>query len=183
MNRFTRWLPSRRWLFIPPVLVGMAIFAAFALSRKELPTREVPETTVFLNVLTIESQFLYPKATGYGTVQPSRTWTAIAEVSGSIVETHPALDSGKKIAAGELLVRIDASDYELRVSQRQADLDSAQAKLQELEASRVADEASLVIESDLLLVNQQELGRRQELKNQRATSTSEFDQARGNLLR
>lgn len=183
MNRFTRWLPSRRWLFIPPVLVGMAVFATFALSRKELTTQDPPESIVLVNVLNIEGQFLHPKAKGYGTVRPSRTWTAIAEVSGSIVETHPALDSGKRVAAGDLLVRIDESDYELRVSQRQADLDSANARLKELEASRQADEASLVIETDLLVVNQEEFRRQQELKNQRATSTSEVDQARGVLLR
>ena len=147
--KLARWLPSRNWLFFPPILIGIGIFAAFVASRQELETWDAQdlEEKVPLQVLTVESGSLQPTAKGFGTVSPSRTWTAIAEVPGRIVETHPQLESGKPVAAGELLVRIDEFDYELRVSQRQAELDSAMANQQELEASLVADEASLAIES------------------------------------
>ena len=183
--RLARWLPSRSWLIVPPILIGIGIFVAFVISRQELETRDAMEleAKVPLQVLTVESGSLQPIAKGFGTVSPSRTWTAIAEVAGRIVETHQQLESGKPVVAGELLVRIDEFDYELRVSQRQSELDSALANQQELEASQTADEASLAIEIQLLKVNQSELKRLQQLKQQRAASTTELDAARGNLLR
>ncbi len=184
MSRFSRWLPSRRWLILPPIILGISALVAFALSKKELPRLDPDDIAVAipLQVVKIERLYLQPKATGYGTAQPSRVWTAISEVKGNIIQTHPELDSGTSVGAGEVLVKIDESDYQLILSQRQADLDAAIAQRQELEASQTADEKSLAIETELLQVSRDELDRVQKLRNQ-ATSQSEIDQARGNLLR
>ena len=110
--------------------------------------------------------------------------TAIAEVSGRIVAIHPALESGNWIKAGETLVTIDEKDYQLRLTQRLADLDSAKASLAELLASEAADKKiSCNRKKDLLSISRKEVKRTQRLTESKAASTSALEQAEGNRLR
>lgn len=176
------WLPSRRWLIVPPILVGMACVAGFAMSKKELTTVDTPEQALLLPAVRIERQDVLPWAIGFGTAEPARIWSAITEIKGRIVETHPSLDSGKPIGASKLLLKIDDSDYQLRLSQRQADLSSMKAKLAELEASKVADEISLGLAVKLEAIATDELERMLSLKENNAVSISEVDSARTQQL-
>lgn len=73
-----------------------------------------------------------PRALGYGRARPVRVWDAVAEVGGRIVEIHPRLRKGALIEENELLVRIDPTEYELAVSQVQADILSTRAQLSEM---------------------------------------------------
>lgn len=182
MNRLTEVIKSRKWLVIPPIVIGMIVFGVILRSRKDLPRVELTESALPLQVIRLEPQSLRPQATGYGTAKPSRIWTAIAEVPGSLVEVDPDLDSGQPVRADQLLVRIDETDYKLRVEQRRADLSAAEAQLRELQASKKADEKSLRIEQDLLDVSAADLARLTELRDQQATSVSAVDQARSTFL-
>lgn len=181
-KKMLTWLPSRRWLIVPPIIVGMACVAGFAISKKELNMVKTPEKALLLPVVRIERQNVQPWATGFGTAAPARTWSAITEVKGRIIDTHPALDSGKPIGSGELLLKIDDSDYQLRLSQRQADLSSMKAKLAELEASKVADEKSLKLAIKLEAIATDELARMLTLQENSAVSVSEVDTARTRQL-
>ena len=53
----------------------------------------------------------------------------IAEVKGRVEHVHPRLASGELIAAGEELLRIDPTEYELAVAQLEADIQQANAQL------------------------------------------------------
>lgn len=183
MRRFSRFLPSRRWLFLPPIIIGLAILISFAMSKKELPRVDSAERALPLNVIQIQPQSVTPYAVVYGTAEPEQVWTAIAEVGGRIVATHPDLDSGKQLAAGEVLFRIDSKDYDLALAQRQADLLVAKASLEELKASQTADERSLKIQQDLLIVAKADFQRIHRLRHGNAVTDSELDNAEGNLLR
>lgn len=64
-----------------------------------------------------------------GTVVPSRSVELQPQVSGRIVWVNPALEAGGYLEAGEDLIRIDASDYELAVRQRRAAVAQAEGDL------------------------------------------------------
>lgn len=80
----------------------------------------------------LEQQAIAPLAIGFGKVEPKVEWKAIAEVTGKIVYRHPELEKGKVIPAGTEVLKIDPLDYELKLTQAQADLKSSQTSLAKL---------------------------------------------------
>ena len=52
-----------------------------------------------------------------------------------MIEKHPALERGRLLEAGTVILRIDPADYELAVARSQASLESAEAQLAELEVT------------------------------------------------
>lgn len=176
------FFPSREWHVLPPILLGAACFAGFVMLKKELPRVEPVEQVLSLPVLLVQATELTPWATGYGTAFPSRTWAAVTEVKGRIVETHPSLDSGQRVNVNELLLRIDDSDYQLRLNQRRADLNSMEANLAGLEAGVIADNKSLELAKKLLAVAEADLERMQQLQQTNAASESELGSSRSVAL-
>lgn len=65
-----------------------------------------------------------------GVVQSRNTVGLTPQVSGQVVEVSENLVSGGAFAAGEVLFRLDPSDYEASVDQARAEVSSAQAHLQ-----------------------------------------------------
>ncbi len=175
--------PSRQWLILPPIAVGVLMMVIMVRSRQEIPRSEVPEQKVPVAVLTAKLETVEIKVTGFGTAEAARSWTAVAEVGGRIEAIHPSLDSGNWVSAGETLVRIDVADYELRLAQRTADLNAARASLAERKASQVADNKSLQIEKDLLRVARKDFERLGRFRDSNAVSLSEMELAESNLLK
>ena len=66
----------------------------------------------------------------FGTVEPARAVALAPEVEGRVVEIHPRLEPGALLRKGELLVRVDPSDYALAVRRARAALAQAQADLE-----------------------------------------------------
>lgn len=174
---------SPKLLFIPPVVLGIVIFALVAMAKKEIPRESSEEVAVPVTVHVVQPRDFRLTVTGYGTASAHQVWTSIAEVRGRVVWVHPDLDSGKTITKDEELFRIDSEDYKLRVEQRQSDWNAAKAQVDELVASETADKESLAIEEKLLKVNQQEAARVQTLVDRKAASRSDADTALGVVLR
>ncbi len=182
-SNWKSWLPSRNWLVIPPVLLGIACIVYFAATREPLPRLEPVEMARQLPITTVQLQTINPTATGYGTARAVRTWTAVAEVKGQVKRINPDLESGVAVQADDVLVEIDDRDYQLQLAQRESDLVAAKARVDELEASLEADRESLAIEENLLQLNKSEWERIKNLGSSRAVSPADIDQARGVYLR
>ena len=73
-----------------------------------------------------------------GTVIAAQRIVLQPRVSGVVLEQHPALVPGGRIAAGETLVKIDAADYEIVRKQAEAALARAEAQLLSAEYERRA---------------------------------------------
>jgi RND family efflux transporter MFP subunit len=76
---------------------------------------------------------------GTGTVRPVREIQLTAQVGGRLVDVSDALVSGGRFRAGEVLARIDPSDYRNAVQQARAQV--TQAKVQLLQAREQAGAA------------------------------------------
>lgn len=183
MSNRQRWRFSRRWLILPPVVVGMGILIAMTLSRRQL--ERMDEAVEPPRVSVIEARFseILPQVKGFGTVRPSRVWSAIPEVGGPLLETNPRLKSGNRVERGERLLQIDDHDYRLRRDQRNADREAAEAEVARLEASRAADLKSLALEQELLTLIRRDLDRFERLQKQNAASLNDLDNARDAVLR
>ena len=110
------------------LLVGAAILTAaagiaFGLAkglRQEPPKREIDNRALLVDVMQLETLSAQLAVRSQGTVLP-RTQTLLgAEVAGTIVEISPKFIPGGVFGAGEVLLRIDATDYEVAVRQAEA---------------------------------------------------------------
>ncbi|MBK1854790.1 efflux RND transporter periplasmic adaptor subunit [Verrucomicrobiaceae bacterium 5K15] len=80
----------------------------------------------------------YPvSVTAYGSVVPARQLVVRPEITGRLVELHPKLVPGGRIAQGEVLFTIDDADYRIALSEAKTALAEAQSEV-DIEAGRQA---------------------------------------------
>ena len=124
----------KRMLSIAGVLVG-AVAAALALStlKPEPPKKETENLDLLVDVLQLEVSSENFEISSQGTVRPRTQTVLSAEVSGSIVSISPKFVAGGIFQSGEVLMRIDPTNYtvgvdraEALVLQRQIEFDGAQ---------------------------------------------------------
>ncbi|MDZ7828949.1 MAG: efflux RND transporter periplasmic adaptor subunit [Halofilum sp. (in: g-proteobacteria)] len=172
-------LPGQRILWVVlPLAAGIAVALLLATLRSEPEADQPGELVRSVAVIEAPSVRWRPRATGFGEARPARTWRAVAEVSGRIVERHEQLESGKILPAGSVLLRIDRADYELAVRQVEAAIAARQAQLADLVVRKTSLERSLEIERRRLDVARRELERQQRLLDQGSVSQSVVDRER-----
>lgn len=114
-----------------------------------------------------------------GFVEAPQSAQLRAAVAADVVETR--VREGGRVETGEQLVRLDATELELTVRQREADLADLEARLS-LEQQRVAsDRESLGIEEELLALTRSELLRVQNLATEEYSSQADVDRVRASL--
>ncbi|MFO7714306.1 efflux RND transporter periplasmic adaptor subunit [Desulfosarcina sp.] len=93
-------------------------------SLKEPPAEaKTEERPIKVQVTTVQPGD-YPVAiTGYGEARALTVVTISPEVSGRVVYTHPSLKAGQIIPPGEVMFRIDPSDYQAGLQEARAGVD------------------------------------------------------------
>ena len=103
--------------------VGMWILVA----QRQPPSREEPDPTgVPVEVVVAEQVDRRVVVMGHGSVQPRYEVSMEPQVEGRTVWVHPELAAGAVFDEGEVLARIDPTDFELAVRQAEATLAQAQ---------------------------------------------------------
>ncbi len=166
---------KRRWLILPPIALGIGVIVFMAGGRQPPAPAEQGERATPVHVLEARALSLAPTATGYGPVRPAKVWTAVAEVSGRVIEIHSRLRDGEILAAGTELVRIDPIDYELALAE-------ARAELAELDVQEQNAQASLEIEQRNQRLAAQELERLENLSKRGTVADTDVDQAERTML-
>jgi len=173
MNRFGTI--AVRLLVVPPILLGVAVLV-WLLNAKPTPQlKPAAEAVRAVRVIEVAAIDLVPVADGFGTVQPARVWSAVAEVAGRVVEVHPRLRNGAILPAGTALLRIDPVDYELSIAQ-------ARAQLAELEVQEANARASLKIEQRSLELIERESKRVDDLVSSGTLSQNQADSTTRSVL-
>jgi multidrug efflux system membrane fusion protein len=103
-----------------------AIMSAFKPNSLELESsdREVAVTTELINQSNVELQ-----VSSQGTVEPRTSTTLVSEVSGAVLEVASQFEVGGTFKKGDILIRLDAADYEVAKQRAEAQLKSAKAQL------------------------------------------------------
>lgn len=112
------------------IVLGVVLIATGPEVKRRPPAQSLPvvETTI----VTPESYQVSVQS--QGTVVPRTQSTLIPEVAGRIVSIAPNFRSGGSFVAGELLFKIDASDYRHAITITRADLARAQLALEQEKA-------------------------------------------------
>lgn len=172
----------RKLIIVPLVLAGIATIVIMVRGG-DLPEQAPPsEQARPVRVITVGSVDLVPRAVGYGYVQPGRTWDAVAEVGGRIVEKLPNLESGELLPAGSVILRIDPTDYQLAVQSTEARIRGAEADLAELAVSEENSQRALEIEIRALELAEQDLKRQQTLVKRGSVAQATADAAEQQVL-
>ncbi len=137
-------------------IAGAALFAAFGLGLTGCNEKKEETAEVVRPVKVVEiAQADTTRKLDYSGVVRARTDMNLGfRVSGKIVERK--VDIGQKVKPGDVIARMDATDYILAVRRSQADLDAAEKQVQTTELART---------------------RAQTLFNKNVTSKSQLEQA------
>ena len=114
----------RSFLFLVATLILLSLAACGGKQDKEakVETKLVDIATVRLETVTLLSELS-------ASLEPGEESSASFEVSGRILDLMYA--EGDQVGAGEILARLDATDYSLQVSQAGTALDKAQVAYQQ----------------------------------------------------
>ena len=175
-------LNLRRLLIFPPIFVGVALVALMVASRSGPEKAPLAERSRLVRAIAAPKIEIVPRALGYGYVQPGRVWQAVAQVAGKIVEKHPLLKQGAIIAEGEVLLRIDPTDYELALRRIDGDIRGVRAALAELKIDEGNIRSSLAIDRRALELVERELGRKRTLRTRGNISQAALDNEERSVL-
>ena len=124
----------RRLLTIAGIVIGAIVLARVMIILRPEPPRRPPEPeSPIVSVETAVAGTGPILVFGSGTVRPRWEIDVAPEVGGKIVAVSPNLQSGGHVSAGEVLVRIDPTDYENRVQQAEADVATQRVALLQAE--------------------------------------------------
>jgi RND family efflux transporter MFP subunit len=124
----------RKFVVIPGILIAaIAAMAVLSQFKPEPPKRENEDLDLLVETLTLELSTESFKIASQGTVRPRTRTVLSAEVSGSIVSISDQFIAGGVFEKGEVLMRIDPTNYTVAVdkaeallAQRQIEFDGAE---------------------------------------------------------
>lgn len=167
---------------LPILLIGVGVL--FYIVSTSPPPEQIPlaERATAVRVITARNQAVAPRLTGFGVVQPSRTYEAITQVGGTAEYVNPSLQKGEILPAGAVLLRLSAVDFNLAIAQARANIRAAEAKLAELAVSEANLKSALVIEQEALALKDNDLARTQTLFTNGTISQTVLDGAKSTHL-
>jgi len=133
---------TKKQIIIPIVILaaGIAAMAIFFNMKKPPEQKEKVDKTPIVAVENISVAPMTLEVNSYGMVKPKYETELVAQVNGEIVELNDIFVRGGLVKKGQLLARIDPSDYHAALIDAQATMASARAALEkELAQGQVAE--------------------------------------------
>lgn len=137
-------------LVITLCLIGMGVWAYNILSAQkpslERKTHSKPAPLVRWQTITLGD--IRIPITGEGTVTPSKEIQLRPQVSGKIVRVSSSFVNGGSFKKGDILLRIDPTDYELAVTLARSEVKDSESEL------KIAEQEAAAAKEEWLLLNQ-----------------------------
>jgi RND family efflux transporter MFP subunit len=116
------WRQKILAVLIPFLIIGAGIAgASYLIKTSPKASRKPPKKTIpLVKVAPIRLQNEQITVKAMGTVVPTRKIELKTSVSGEVIWVHPAFSEGGHLKKGEIIVKIDPSDYRLRVIEKKA---------------------------------------------------------------
>ena len=121
-----------RKLFIPALVVIASIFGAVTLmaTSPELTPAAIEPVAAMVRVKSVNPEPIQLKVHSQGTVVPNTESELIPEVSGRVTWKSPALVNGGYFSEGDVLLRLEANDYNSTLERARATLTRAEAEFE-----------------------------------------------------
>lgn len=124
---------------VPVLIIAVGVIGARAMlaGRKDPPRSERDARATFVETIPVVAKTRRVTLSAYGSVQANRSVDLQAQVAGRVTEQSAQLERGGIVKAGDLLLQIDRSDYELALRQEEAALARANFDLKLEEGRQV----------------------------------------------
>ena len=110
----------RKLLIAVILLAAVGIAVAMTMARPTPPKKERVQLDPLVEVMVLETMDAHFEIRSQGTVRPGTETVLSAEVSGTITYISPKYVAGGVFARGEVLLRIDPTNYRVAVNQAEA---------------------------------------------------------------
>lgn len=118
------------------ILAGILIVKGLAAARPEPEKKEDETRLISLYVDEARAESVQVQVVTQGEVRPKTQIDVIPQVSGRIMALSDSFSSGAEFKAGEMLLKIDDTDYQLALVRAQAMVAQAQTELERQLATR-----------------------------------------------
>lgn len=128
-------------IIIPLVILAAALggFSAMLANRSEPPKVEVHKHTQSVRVSTVKKDKVPVMIASQGLVESERSSVLAAEVGGRVIKVSDKFKAGELFEDGEIMIELDAADYEAALTQAEAT--AADARLSEANEKARAEQA------------------------------------------
>ncbi|MEP3266050.1 MAG: biotin/lipoyl-binding protein, partial [Hyphomicrobiales bacterium] len=168
-------------LIIPPIALGILGFMWMTQPKDTVSTVQ-EEAKLSVRAMTVAQEPITLSAVGYGRVEAVQSWNVVSQVEGRALKVLTGLAVGSVVEAGDVLIQVDSTDYELEIAKAEANIAAAQATLLELTQQEENTKRLIEIEQRVLDVVQREFGRIQTLSKSGTASKASLDTAQKSLL-
>ncbi|MCR9200247.1 MAG: HlyD family efflux transporter periplasmic adaptor subunit [Planctomycetaceae bacterium] len=165
-----------RWI-APLLVLSAAVAAVWMLGAPEKRQKKKASApaAVAVSVIRPEANTGPLSLTTSGVAIPYREVVLAARVDGEVVEKSESLSPGHVVQQDQLLVRIDATDYDLQVQQWTSEVAKVGHELTRLAIDRANTQQLVDVGADVVAVRKRLIGRLEKLRNVSAASLSEQD--------
>ncbi len=173
----------------PVMLIGLGILAAMYLLKTSPQARPRPakKNRAMVETMVVDQQVHQTSIEAMGVVQAARQIEMRAQVSGQVVTLGPHFLPGGHFAKGELLLQLDAKDYQLNLEQQAQAVAVAENNLAIEEGQQVVVRKEFKLLGESVTAAEKQLILRQPqlrtLKAQLAQARVQLRQAQLNLAR
>lgn len=164
-----------------PVLIfvfAIGIVSILKATKPEVKARPVLEKQWSVAVLEAKPSNISPRRRFYGEITAGREAELRSEVRGRVIEVNEKFIDGGVVSKGDLLVSFDPFDYAAEVSERDANLAEAKARLAELEADLEGAIVLLKRDKEQSSLRARDVARRLKLMQRKNVSEKNLDDAK-----
>lgn len=127
------------------LLLGAVAFTSMAGMRRPPAEEKRPMASLAVEAMALRPATHTVRILAWGTAEAPTKISIVPEVGGAVVERSARLEAGARVAAGELLVRVDPAPFRLAVEQAEGDLARLEASVERLALSEASERERLVL--------------------------------------
>ena len=158
-------------IFIAIIAVTIIVVKTGPRPMRKPPQESVQKVTA---IKAVEIPFS-PVIHGFGESIPDKTWSAITQISGKIIELNPNLQNGKFLHKGDLIAKIDDTEYRLAIDKAKAESTKIQADMEQLNVKKQNLASQKAILDKMLTLNKKNLERNRLLNADKNISDQELE--------
>ncbi len=180
--RILRWFLKA--LLAVLVLAGGASGAYYLIDSRPKLAPAAPKERIWpVSAVTVEIADAQPDLRLYGEIVAGRSVELRALVAGQILIVGSRFRDGGMVKSGDMLVTIDAFDYQADLDERRAQLAEARARTKEIEARQQTLRAALRRDREIVTIQRRQLARVEKLRKSGSSTGRALDNARLDLTR
>lgn len=163
-----------KWILLAVVL-GLLVLTGLKQLTKTKVSSENIETEHAVYTTQITTQSIAPLIQGFGITKAKVQWDALAEVKGALVYKYAKLSRGEFIKKGTLLLKVDATPYELGLATAIANKATVKTEFTKLAIEKDKLALSLKLEKRNLSLEKKEYNRQKSLSKSGTISKSQLE--------